>query len=98
MALLDLHDAIGAFADALKTGIASVIVSDRTACLDAICDQVVTATGVGAYADLNVELGLSRVVASNWSKFDREGNPIFLPNGKIAKGPDYIPPDLRDCV
>ena len=97
-ALLDVHDAISALADALKSGIASVVVSDRTACLDAICDQIVTATGVGTYAGLNVELGLSRVVASNWSKFDRSGNPIFKANGKIAKGPDYAPPDLRECV
>ena len=97
-ALLDVHDAISALADALKSGIASVVVSDRTACLDAICDQIVTATGVGTYAGLNVELGLSRVVASNWSKFDSNGNPIFKANGKIAKGPDYAAPDLRDCV
>lgn len=97
-ALLDVHDAISALADALKSGIASVVVSDRTACIDAIADQIVTATGVGTYAGLNVELGLSRVVASNWSKFDRSGNPIFKANGKIAKGPDYVPPDLRDCV
>jgi len=97
-ALLDVHDAISSLADALKSGIASVVVSDRTACLDAICDQIVTATGVGTYANLNVELGLSRVVASNWSKFDRDGNPIFKSNGKIAKGPDYLPPDLRECV
>lgn len=97
-ALLDLHAAVSAYADALKSGIASVVVADRTACLDAICDQIVTATGIGTYANLNVELGLSRVVASNWSKFDREGNPIFKSNGKIAKGPDYLPPDLRDCV
>lgn len=97
-ALLDVHDALSALADALKSGICKVVVADRTACLDAVCDQIVTATGVGAYAGLNVELGLSRVVASNWSKFDRSGNPIFKANGKIAKGPDYVAPDLRDCV
>ena len=97
-ALLDVHDAISVLADALKAGICNVVVADRTACLDAICDQIVTATGVGTYANLNVELGLSRVVASNWSKFDRNGNPIFKANGKIAKGPDYVAPDLRECV
>lgn len=96
--LLDLHEAISTYADALKSGIASVIVADRITCLDSLCDQIVTATGVGTYAGLNVELGLSRVVASNWSKFSRDGNPIFTANGKIAKGPDYMPPDLEDCV
>lgn len=97
-ALLNVHDAISALADALKSGICKVVVADRTACIDAVADQIVTATGVGTYAGLNVELGLSRVVASNWSKFDRSGNPIFKANGKIAKGPDYMPPDLKDCV
>lgn len=96
--LLDLREAINSYASALKSGTASVVVADRTACLDAIADQIVTATGVGTYANLNVELALSRVVASNWSKFDQNGNPIFMANGKIAKGPDYTPPDLRDCV
>ena len=97
-ALLDLHHHVSSLADALKAGICHLVIADRTACLDAICDQIVTATGVGAYAGLNVELGLSRVVASNWSKFDANGNPIFKENGKIAKGPDYAPPDLRECV
>lgn len=97
-ALLDVHDAVSTLADALKTGICKVVIADRITCLDSLCDQIVTATGVGTYAGLNVELGLSRVVASNWSKFSRDGNPIFMPNGKIAKGPDYMPPDLEDCV
>jgi hypothetical protein len=84
-ALLDVHDAISALADALKSGICKVVVADRIGCLDAICDQIVTATGVGTYANLNVELGLSRVVASN-DKFDRAASNLqneLDPKGRI---------------
>lgn len=37
-----------------------------------------------------------RVVASNMSKLDDEGNPIRNEDGKVVKGPNYAPPDLSD--
>jgi hypothetical protein len=36
-----------------------------------------------------------RVNQSNWSKFDKDGQPIRDKDGKIAKGPDYKQPDLE---
>jgi hypothetical protein len=38
------------------------------------------------------------VNTSNWSKFGKDGQPFFDQNGKILKGPDYIPPALEDCT
>jgi len=98
MAISTCSNHLSALADALKEHTSTVRIVDRIACLDALCDQIVTATGVAVYAGMNMELGLSKVIASNWSKFDRNGNPIFKENGKIAKGPDYEPPYLGECV
>jgi hypothetical protein len=38
---------------------------------------------------------VTAVNRSNYSKFDKNGYPIFNENGKIAKGPDYTPPNLE---
>lgn len=38
-----------------------------------------------------------RVHASNMSKLDDNGNPIFK-DGKVMKGPNYKPPSLIDIV
>ena len=80
----------------LKCGAITHTVTDRKELLDALCDQIVTATGVGHMHSLKVAEGMNRVNASNFSKFDTNGMPIFDANGKIAKNKDtYKPADLE---
>ena len=62
--------------------------------LDALCDQIVTAIGVGYMMGFDMVGALQEVNLSNWSKFDENGNPIFNKNGKIVKGENYFKPDL----
>ena len=57
--------------------------------LDAICDRAVTGIGVAYMLNMNPTGALEEVNRSNWSKFDDNGNPIFDPNQKIIKGPNY---------
>jgi hypothetical protein len=71
---------------------------DRTELLDSLCDQIVTAIGVAHMFGLDINGALSEVNASNWSKFDENGRPIFNEQGKIAKGPNYRKPDLSRFV
>ena len=70
---------------------------DKTELLDALCDQIVTAVGVAHMFGMNIEGALTEVNRSNWSKFVNEA-PVFAENGKIAKGPDYTPPDLTEFL
>ena len=70
---------------------------DRKELLDALCDQVVTATGVAHMYALDIEGGLGEVNRSNWSKFV-DGKPLFDENGKIKKGPLYSKPDLSSFL
>jgi len=62
--------------------------------LDALCDQIVTATGVGHMMNMKLPLALEEVNASNYSKFVN-GEPIFNENKKIMKGPSYFKPSLE---
>lgn len=78
----------------LKAGRVAATLADRKEFLDSLADQIVTAVGVGHCANTDVPTALERVNASNWSKFDDEGQPIFNEAGKIAKGPNYKEPDL----
>ena len=66
--------------------------------LDSLCDQIVTAIGVGYMMGFDMVGALKEVNLSNWSKFDENGNPIFNKSGKIVKGENYFKPDLAKFV
>lgn len=83
-------------AKALKTKNIRVQIANRKDFLDSLADQIVTATGCGHMADMNVPEALNRVNSSNFSKFDENGYPIFDENGKVAKNKaTYKPADLE---
>lgn len=88
------REAVRELADALKAGELRVEIKDRQELLDALADQVVTAVGVGHCAGMAVPLACDRVNDSNWSKYV-DGYPVFKPNGKIDKGPNYKSPNLE---
>lgn len=60
--------------------------------LKEICDVIYTAIGYGLARGYNVAAAFERVCASNMTK---DGG---LVDGKIQKGPGYIPPALEDLV
>lgn len=93
--LKQTKDGLGFLSQCLKQSTAEVTITDRNEFLDAICDQIVTATGCGHMANMKVVKAVSEVNSSNWSKFDENGEPIFDANGKITKGPRYRKPDLN---
>lgn len=91
----NLEAEVKVVAKALKTKNIRVYIADRKEFLDAMVDQIVTATGCCHMAGMNVPEGLNRVNTSNFSKFDSNGFPIFDENGKIAKNlATYKKPDL----
>lgn len=96
----DVLSRLHTLAQKLKNGKmdAHVPVENRANFLKEICDQFVTGAGLAYYDGMDVESGLEEVAASNESKFDVDGNPIFDENKKIIKGPHYWKPDLRSFV
>ena len=93
-----LYQQIKDFADGLKAGRITAYVADRKGFVDSVADQIVTGVGVGHCANMQVVKAVDIVNTSNWSKFSPEGQPYFDQNGKILKGPNYVPPALEDCV
>ena len=90
-----LYQQINDFADGLKAGRIKAVIADTEGLLDSAADQIVTSVGVGHCANTNIVKAVDVVNGSNWSKFDKDGQPIFDQNGKILKGPDYKPPNLQ---
>lgn len=86
-----------AYAPYLK-GVESIDEKQAVEILDSLCDQIVTAIGVGYMMGFDMVGALKEVNLSNWSKFDENGNPIFNENGKIVKGENYFKPDLAKFV
>lgn len=93
-----LYQQVKDFADGLKSGRITAQVADRREMVDALADQIVTAVGVGHCASMQIVKAVDIVNTSNWAKFSPEGQPYFDQNGKILKGPNYVPPALEDCV
>jgi len=81
----------------LKETDGDLIVSSRVELLDALCDQIVTATGVGYMYGMNLPDALDEVNKSNYSKFVN-GEPIFNENLKIMKGPDYFIANVKPFI
>ena len=71
---------------------------DKVELLDSLCDQIVTALGVGYDLGFDMEGALWEVIKSNYSKFDDDGNPIFDENMKISKSNNYFKPNLEKYI
>lgn len=84
-------------ATTIVSGNAKVIVHDKVAFLDSLCDQNVTLDGIAYLAGFDKDGADAEVQRSNFSKF-QDGVAIIAPGGKIQKGPHYTPPDLTPFV
>lgn len=98
-----LQSALMAVSDNAEQSEQFLKTTDNVALLDALCDQVVTATGVATYMGMKFIPALDEVNRSNYTKFatDEQGNyvPYIRSDGKIGKNPDtYQEPDLEPFV
>lgn len=94
----DIYQVVKSYADGLKSGRMTATVANRVELADALADQVVTSVGVGHCAKMNITKAVDIVNTSNWSKYSPNGEPYFDQNGKVLKGPNYVPPALDSCV
>uniref|UniRef100_A0AAU6VZT4 MazG-like nucleotide pyrophosphohydrolase n=1 Tax=Pseudomonas phage Arace01 TaxID=3138526 RepID=A0AAU6VZT4_9VIRU len=86
--------ALRVMSNLLKTNPEAIGVNDPLEMLDGLCDQVVTATGVAHTLGYDFFGAMTEVNASNFSKFDEEGKPIFNENKKVMKGANYFKAEL----
>ena len=45
-----------------------------------------------------IEEVFDEIHRSNLSKLDENGNPIYREDGKVIKGPNYFPPDIKKII
>jgi hypothetical protein len=90
------HAAMHALAEHLKANSQNspVSVTSPLLFLDALCDQIVTGTGVAHTLDYDIVGAMTEVNRSNFSKFDEAGLPIYNEQGKVMKGPNYTVAEL----
>lgn len=89
-----IHDA----GEHFKNTEGDVVIRDRIAFLDGVCDQMVTAIGLGRHAHMDIVGAFKEVNRSNNSKFGENGEPLLDKNLKLMKGPNYSKPDLKPFV
>ena len=66
--------------------------------LKELADLTFTVYQFAAAFSLDLDEALQRVFASNMSKLNSDGIPIYRADGKVLKGENYKPVDLTDLV
>ena len=66
--------------------------------LKELADLVYVTYGYAATFNWNLDEAVRRVHASNMSKLDTDGKPLYREDGKVLKGPNYAEPNLTDLV
>ena len=67
-------------------------------CLKELADLVYVCYQYAANMNWDLDEAMHRVHESNMSKLDEYGKPIYREDGKVLKGPNYLPPNLEDLV
>lgn len=65
---------------------------------DAVCDLVYVLVGSLVSFGVDFDSCFAEVHRSNMSKLGEDGKPIVREDGKILKGPNFTPPDLRSII
>ena len=62
---------------------------------DALCDILYVVYGMAHSYGIDIDECFREVHVSNMSKLGEDGKPIYREDGKVVKGPNYRPPDLK---
>ena len=62
---------------------------------DALCDILYVTYGMAHSFGIDIDECFREVHVSNMSKLGEDGKPIYREDGKVVKGPNYRPPNLK---
>ena len=68
------------------------------AMLSELADIVYVTYGYAATFGWNLDEAVRRIHLANMSKLGPDGKPLYRPDGKVLKGPNYRKADLSDLV
>lgn len=94
-----VNEEIGEFNAALNAMLVAPEASrPKVELLDAVADSIVVLIGTANALGMDLDTAMRRVFESNLTKLGEDGRPFYNSDGKVMKGPNFIPPDLRDLV
>jgi predicted HAD superfamily Cof-like phosphohydrolase len=73
-------------------------VGDLTAVADALADMVYVIHGTALTYGIALDEVLAEVHRSNMSKLGADGRPLLRADGKVVKGPGFVPPDVAGVI
>ena len=65
---------------------------------DALTDILYVTYGMAHSFGIDIDECFRTVHVSNMSKLDEDGKPIYREDGKVLKGPNYRPPNLKEIM
>lgn len=90
---------LGLHADLLKEELAEALdameTGDPVELLDGLTDLVYVAYGCALECGFDLDAAFAEVHRSNLSKLMPDGTVLRREDGKVLKGPNFSPPDLR---
>src|ERR1700712_2044034 len=73
----------------------AAVAGDLVGIADALADIIYVAYGSAHVYGIDLDSVLDEVHASNMTKLGADGRPIRRADGKVLKGPDYRPPNVK---
>lgn len=91
---------LDALSEAVREGKADPKVMDETKAnlTKELADLMYVTLGTAVALGLPIVEAFNEVHRSNMSKLDGDGKPIRREDGKVLKGPNYTPPDIRQFI
>lgn len=71
---------------------------DTIEAADALADLTYVIYGMALECGISLPAVLREVQASNLSKLDGAGKPIYREDGKVLKGENFFPPDIKKAL
>ena len=65
---------------------------------DALTDILYVTYGAGCAYGIDLDKCFKEVQRANMSKLGEDGKPIYNDKGKVMKGPNYSPPNLKQFI
>lgn len=65
---------------------------------DALTDILYVTYGAGLAFGIDLDKCFAEVQRSNMTKLDIDGQPIYREDGKVIKGPNYDPPNIKKVL
>jgi len=84
--------------EALEEAIVAADDFDPVEGADALGDLVYVEYGLALELGLDLDEVIDEIHAANMTKLGEDGNPIRREDGKVTKGPNYIPPNIAHVL